>query len=232
MSNDEMRIPGGGEFSQPGATDEFQELWKAYDVKLQRSLKMNQQLLEEIRSGKVRTSFNWQIAFKIMMIGLGIIWNIAVGSLLWRFRSEPVFVVSAAGVLICTGYAIGGYIVQLLLILQIRMSDSILGTQKQLALLEKMIIQTLRVGFLQTPLYTIFYITRHQIATAGLGFWVTQTIVTGLAVVVTIWVYRHVTPGNAGKKGWVKQMVDNEGGKTIARTRQFIREAEEWGKED
>jgi len=214
------------------STDEFQQLWKAYDAKLERSMELNHRLMLDLSTQKVRRAFNWQIAFKIMMIGLGFIWNIVVGSLLWRFRSEPVFVVSAGVVLVCTGYAIGGYIVQLLLILQIRMSDSILGTQKQLALLEKMIIQTLRVGFLQTPVYTFFYITRHQIATAGLGFWVTQAIVTGVAVVVTIWVYRHVTPGNAGKKGWVKQMVDNEGGKTIARTRQFIREAEEWGKED
>jgi len=92
------------------------------------------------------------------------------------------------------------------------------------------IIQTLRVGFLQTPAYTFFYITKHQIATAGPGFWVTQGIVTGAAVLVTIWVYRTVTVHNAGK-GWVKQMVDNEGGKTIARARAFIREVKEWGKE-
>jgi len=214
------------------STDEFQQLWKAYDAKLERSMELNHRLMLDLSTQKVRRAFNWQIAFKIMMIGLGFIWNIVVGSLLWRFRSEPVFVVSAGVVLVCTGYAIGGYIVQLLLILQIRMSDSILGTQKQLALLEKMIIQTLRVGFLQTPVYTFFYITRHQIATAGLGFWVTQAIVTGVAVVVTIWVYRHVTPGDGLPPFIVKQMVDNEGGKTIARTRQFIREAEEWGKED
>jgi len=213
------------------STDEFQQLWKAYDAKLERSMELNQRLMTELGTQKVHRAFNWQIAFKIMMIALGIGWNIVVGSLMWRFRTEPVFVASAVVVLCCTGYAIGGYILQLLLILQIRMSDSILGTQKQLAHLEAMIVQTLRVGFLQTPVYTFFFVTKQQLATAGLGFWVTQAIVTGAAVLVTIWVYRTVTVGNAEKKGWVKQMVDNEGGKTIARARAFIREVKEWGKE-
>ena len=194
-------------------------------------MELNHRLMVELGTQKVHRAFNWQIAFKIMMIALGIGWNIVVGSLGWRFHTEPVFVFSALVVLCCTAYAIGGYIVQFFLILQIRMSETILGTQTQLAQLEAVIIQTLRVGFLQTPVYTFFYITKHTIATAGLGFWVVQGIVTGAAVLVTIWVYRTVTPGNAVKKLWIKQMVDNEGGKTIARARAFIREAEEWGKE-
>ncbi|HVU97657.1 MAG TPA: hypothetical protein VHE34_20675 [Puia sp.] len=213
------------------STDEFQQLWKAYDAKLERSMELNQRLMTELGTQKVHRAFNWQIAFKFMMIALGIGWNVVVGTLMWKFRTEPVFVASAIVVLCCTGYSVGGYIVQLLIILQIRMSDSILGTQKQLAYLEATIVQTLRVGFLQTPVYTFFFVTKQQLATAGLGFWVTQAIVTGAAVVVTIWVYRTVTVHNAGKKGWVKQMVDNEGGKTIARARAFIREAKEWGKE-
>jgi hypothetical protein len=213
------------------SADEFQELWKAFDAKLERQMEMNQRLMTEIATEKVRRSLNWQIAFKIMMILLGIGWNIVVGNLLWRFRMEPVFLASALVVLCCTGYSVGGYMVQLILILQIRMSKSIVETQKHLALLEAMIIRTLRVGFWQTPVYTLFYITRHLIATAGWGFWVTQIVVTGVSVAATIWVVRHVNAANAGKKGWVKNMVDNEGGKSIARARQFLREVKEWEKE-
>ena len=212
-------------------TDEFQQLWKEADARLERQMELNHRLVTEITTQKVHRAFNWQIVFKIMMILLGIGWNVVVGSLLWRFRTNPVFVFSAVVVLCCTGYSIGGYIVQLLLILQIRMSDSILGAQKQLAMLEATIIQTLRVGFLQTPAYTLFYLTPDAFRTAGPVFWLTHGIITVAAVLVTIWVFRTVTPGNAGKKGWVKQMVDNEGGKTIARTRQFIREMKEWEKE-
>ncbi|HEY4108470.1 hypothetical protein [Puia sp.] len=212
------------------STDEFQQLWKEYDSKLERSMELNHRLMTEIGTQKVHRSINWQIVFKFMMIGLGIAWNVIVGSLAWRFRSEPFFVASALVVLCCTAYAVGGYILQVLLFLQIRMSKSIVATQKQLAQLEAVIIQTLRVGFLQTPVYSTFYITRQTLATAGAAFWITQVIVTGGLVLLTIWVYRTVTVGNADKKRWVKQMVDNEGGKTIARARQFIREAKEWEK--
>lgn len=213
------------------STDEFQQLWKEVDAKLERSMELNHRLMTELGTQKVQRAFNWQIVFKLMMIVLGIGWNIVIGSMMWWFRTEPVFVASALVVLCCTGYSVGAYIVQLVLMLQIRMSDSILGTQKQLAQLEAMIVQGLRVGFLQTPVYTFFFVTKAQLATAGASFWIIQSIVTGAAVLVTIWVYRTVTVGNAGKKGWVKQMVDNEGGKTIARARAFIREVKEWGKE-
>ena len=213
------------------STDEFQQLWKAFDAKLEKSMELNQRLMNEMDTRKVHRSFSWQIVFKIMMIVLGIGWNVVVGTLLWRFRTEPVFVASAAVILVCTGYSVGGYIVQLLLMLQIRMSESIVGTQKQLAYLEAMIIQTLRVGFLQTPAYTTFFITRQALATAGPVFWITHIIISAAAIAVTIWVYRTVTIGNVGKKKWVKQIVDNEGGKTIARARKFIRDAKEWSKE-
>jgi hypothetical protein len=213
------------------SADEFQQLWKAYDAKLEKSMKLNHRLMTEIGTKKVHVSFNWQIAFKIMMIALGIAWNVFIGGLLWRFHTEPIFVVCAAIVLCCTAYSIGGYILQLLLLLQIRMSDSILETQKQLAHLEAVIIQTLRVGFLQTPAYCFFFLTRNMIASASIGFWVTEGIIGTLMIGVTIWVYRTVNIGNASKKGWVKQIVDNEGGKSITRARQFIREVKEWEKE-
>jgi len=118
-----------------------------------------------------------------------------------------------------------------LLLLQIRMSESIIGTQKQMAYLEQVIVQTLRVGFLQTPAYTTFYITKGMFATAGMLFWVVNGIVFVAAVVVTAWVWRTVTVGNVEKKGWVRKMVENEGGKTIARARKFIREVKEWEKD-
>src|ERR1700754_3641787 len=102
MSNDEMRTLGGREFSQPGGTDEFQQLWKAYDVKLQRSLKLNQRLLEEIQTREVRTSFNWQIGFKIMVILLGIGWNIFLALPVCAFHSNLVFSASAAPIILFT----------------------------------------------------------------------------------------------------------------------------------
>ena len=214
------------------STDEFQALWKAYEQKLQRSLKLNEELMEAVRSRKVRAAFRWQIAFKIVMIGLGVGWNIFIGALLWHYRIEPFFVVATVMVLCCTGYAIGGYFLQVVLLMQMNMSESIVGVQKQLAQLEAIIVRTLRVPFLQLPAYFFFFISRHLASTAGATFWIIEGCITGVSIVATIWVYRHITVEGAGRKGWVKKMVDNEGGKTIARARGFIREIEAYREEE
>lgn len=211
-------------------SDEFQELWKAYDAKLEKTMLLNRKLMEEVGTQKLRRQFNWLIFGKCCIIGWGVLWNIVCGSLAWRFRSEPMFVVAAVGVIGFTSYSIAGYTTQVLLLLQINLSKSILDTQKQLAWLEALMVRTLRVSFLQAPFYTIFYISKQMMANAGPGFWIIQGLVTGAFVVAVVWLYRNVRVGNAQKR-WMRTLVKNEGGNSIARAREFIREAEEWGKE-
>src|ERR1700760_3836156 len=122
--------------------DEFQELWRAYDTKLSASMQLNRKLLEEVRMGKVHRQFGWLIISKFFMILLGMAGNILCGTLAWRFRSEVFFVTAAVITILVTSLTICGYVVQLLLLAQINMSKSIMGTQKQLAQLEAVIVAT------------------------------------------------------------------------------------------
>ena len=229
MNTEELTGAGAGEANadRGSASDEFQRLWKSYDEKLQRSLRLNQRLLEDIQHRKVRISFGWQIAFKLMVIGLGIGWNVFLGSLLWHFRGNPVFVVSAGLIILFTSFAIAGYFMQFLLMVQINMSKSILETQKQLAWLETIIVRTLRVSFLQAPVYPFLFIPSRVLPA---GYWLVEGLVTVGLAVAAIWLYRRITVRNASG-GWVKRLVDNEGGKSIARARAFIKEVEEYKKE-
>lgn len=239
MSTDELPdFPDGSRGLPPAAdgaaglppADEFQQLWKAYDTKLQRSLKLNQRLFEEIQSRKVRTSFNWQIGFKLMVILLGIGWNVVLGALLWTFRSNPVFVVSSVLIILFTSYAIAGYFLQLLLLLQINLSKSILSTQKQLAQLEAVIVWTLRVSFLQAPIYPFLFVPRVLPPDIVLWYWLIEGAVVLALLLVVVWMFRRITVKNVGR-GWVKKIVDNEGGKSITRARGFIKEIEAYKKD-
>ena len=188
--------------------------------------------MEESLNRKARAAFNWQIAFKIMMIGLGLAWNVFVGNLLWKHHTEPAFVVAALMVLSCTGYAIGGYFLQVLILLQINMGGSVVATQKQMALLEALMVRTLRVPFLQTPAYFFFFVTKHMMATSGPWFWMIEGLAVTGSIVVTIWICRAITLENAEKKGWVRRIVDNEGWKAVKRAREFAREIEEFRKDE
>jgi hypothetical protein len=212
------------------STDEFQELWKAYDAKLEKTIELNKRLLEEVNSQKARRSFNWMIAGKLFMILLGIGWNILCGRLLWHFRTEPFFVAATALLILCTSLTICGYVVQLLLLVQIRLEKSILNTQKQLAQLEAVIVGTYRVSVLQAPVWTFFFLNKGMIAAMGPGLWIAQASFTGLFIVGVIWLYRRITVANIDKK-WMRKLLSGLGVEQIGRARQFIREIREYGAE-
>ena len=213
------------------STDEFQELWKVYDTRLQESQKLNRQLLSEVRTWKVKSSFNWLMAGRIFKIVWGIAWNIFCGTLLWMFRSEPVFVVSAAAVMLINTIGIVGYVVQLVVIAKINYSGSILETQKQLAMLESVIIRTHRIMILQTPFYAIFYLNKRMIADMGVEGWIWQGLATGVVIYITIRAYRIFSPANMDKP-WMKRIMKNEGWNAISRAREVIKELEEYGAEN
>src|SRR6202000_909228 len=131
----------------------------------------NRRLLEEVRTGKARRGFNWLIVSTLFMILVGVAWNIFCGRLAWRFRMEPFFLTAAVIMILVTSLTICGYVVQLLLLVQINMSASILGTQKQLAQLEAVIVGTYRISILQLPAWTFFFVNRGMIAHMGGGAW-------------------------------------------------------------
>jgi hypothetical protein len=212
------------------STDEFQELWKAYDAKLEKSMELNKRLMEEVNSQKVRRSFNWMIVGKLFIIFLGIKWNAICGALLWHFRTEPFFVTAAALSILFTSLMICGYVVQLLLLIQISMAKTILNTQKQLARLEALIVATYRISILQAPVWTFFFLNRSMIATMGPGLWIMQASITGLFIVGVIWLYRRITVANIDKK-WMRKLLSGLGVEQIGRARQFIREIRDYSAE-
>ena len=212
------------------SADEFQELWKSYDAKLAASMELNRKLLEETRTGKIHRSFGWLIVCKLFMILLGVAWIVLCAKLAWHFRQEPFFLAAALILILVTSLTIAGYTVQLLLLVQINMSKSILGTQKQLAQLEVVIVGTYRLSILQAPVWTFFFLTRDMVAHMGVWAWVFQIGITAVFVVGVIWLYRLIRVENMEKK-WMKKLLSGLGMSQIARARAFIREIGEYGAE-
>jgi hypothetical protein len=212
------------------STDEFQELWKSYDARLERSMEQNKRLLEEVRLEKMRTSFGWLLFRKFFMIVFGILWNVVCGKLAWRFRTEPFFVAAAALSILFTSLTICGYVVQVLLIAQINMTKAILNTQKQLAQLEAVIVGTYRVSILQAPIWTFVFLTKGTAAAMGPALWIMQGSVTALFIVGVIWLYRKINVANIDKK-WMRGLLNGLGVEQIGRARRFIREIREFGAE-
>jgi hypothetical protein len=159
---------------------------------------------------------------------LGIGWNILCGTLAWRFRTEVFFVTAAVISILVTSLTICGYVVQLLLLAQINMTKSILGTQKQLAQLEAVIVGTYRLSILQAPVWAFVFVTNDMAAHMGVGWWALEIGVTAVFVVGVIWLYRMIRVENIGKK-WMQKLLSGLGIRQIARARDFIREIGEYG---
>ena len=70
------------------STDEFQQIWKAYDVKLEKSLRLNLRLLQEVQSQKARSVLRSFIASRV--IGM---------TLSWREWAAVIGVVAGVGLL-------------------------------------------------------------------------------------------------------------------------------------
>jgi len=193
-------------------------------------MQLNRKLLEESRTSKAHRGFRWLIVCKLFMILLGIAWNIVCGRLAWHFRTEPFFVTAAVISILVTSLTICGYVVQLLLLAQINLTRSILGTQKQLAQLEAVIVGTYRLSILQAPVWTFFFLTKETVAQMGVGWWIFQIAVLLLFIVGVIWLYRNIRVENIEKR-WMRMLFNGLGLQQIARARDFIREIGVYGRE-
>lgn len=193
-------------------------------------MQLNKKLLEEMKTEKVHRGFGWLIVGKFFVILLGIGWNILCGTLAWHFRTEVFFVTAAVIIILATSLTICGYVVQLLLLAQINLSKSIMGTQKQLAQLEVVIVGTYRLSILQAPVWTFFFISNGMAAHMSVGWWALEIGVLAVFVVGVIWLYRNIRVENLNKK-WMQGLMNGLGIKQIARARGFIKEIAEYGAE-
>lgn len=211
-------------------TEELENIWQAYDEKLAQSLELNIKVLEKIEGQKVRRSFNALIRFKLFAIILGIPWNAFLLFLLYYTWREPFFAIPDILLVIINTYAIAAYTKQIRVIRRIDFSNAISVTQEQLTRFHISVIRAFRTIFLQLPLWTVFYIRIPLLAGAGWIYWVIQSIVTLLAVFLSIWLYRHISVKNAGSK-WVKALIWEDGGKSFEKATKFMQEIEEFKKE-
>lgn len=210
--------------------EQLQNLWQQYDAKLQKSLKINEYLLENLQTQKARTEINSQIPHKLVGIFIGVcyIWLLA-GAVL-RHLHQPFFVGSIAMIILVTSFAVIDYIIQIIIIRQLSYSKNIIDTQKHLATLQSSIIRNVRVSLLQLPFYTTFYIANQIIKSASTNFWIFQVCLTGTFVLLTIFVFNTISYKNINKR-WVKELLNGSGWKSATKAMNFLNEIEEFKKE-
>ena len=150
---------------------ELQSIWNAYDKKLEKSLKLNLRIFEDLQTSKAKSKLGSLSAIKVVGIVLGMLWNLFLGALIYGNHFKNLYFTVSVGLLMLFGVvAIATYIKHLVLINEINYTESITATQSKLAELQ---VSTIRVtGFLwlQMPFYTTFFWNNDWVMKGDLGF--------------------------------------------------------------
>ena len=113
------------------------------------------------------------------------------------------FLFSALGQLILTAIAIAIYVFQLVRISQVDITDPIVKTQQTIAELKSSTLWSVRILFLQLPLWTTFWWTEHILQTWQVWQWVVVVNITLLFIIAAAWIFLNVKAENKGKP-WFK----------------------------
>jgi hypothetical protein len=213
------------------STDEFQQLWKAYDAKLEKSLQLNLRLLQEVQSQKARSVLRSFIASRIIGIVIGMLYLALLVIAFWYVRTQPVMAVSFAAFIACTVIAIGMYMREIGVIRKISYGDNIVDTQQKLAGIKSSIIWTLRISWVQLPFWSTFFVSNELLRKGGREFWMIETPITLLLAILAVILYKNITIENAQKKKWVKGMIRGAGMKSVTRAMDFMKEIENFKNE-
>jgi hypothetical protein len=210
---------------------ELQDIWKAYDQKLEESRILNMQSwVLNLQSFTMMQSFKAQdrlrrlSGFKIRVIVFGLPWVCFLGFLVSSvpFHINPYFSISAIIVLAINISSIGGYIYHIVLISQVNYEGTITDTQQKLASLQTSTLSVIRIAWLQMPFYTTWFWHPVWVDFADPYFLGSAVSVTLLFTWLTVYLYRNTTPQNMHKK-WIKLLVGNSPEYTaVLKAREFI----------
>jgi hypothetical protein len=206
----------------------LKNIWKAQDEKLDRAMKLNLFLMESMQKQKAQSKLSGLAGLKLVAVILGILWSLFLGILVYGNQLQNIyFTVSVGMILLITIAAITIYIKHIVLIKEIDYSQSITDTQKKLAKLQASTFNS-RFILLQTPFYTTWFWSTEMIQASVIKFCLIAVPITVLFTVLTIWLYRNLTPLKMHKK-WVSYLLKNDPEQVpVIQAQKFLNEIEEF----
>ena len=206
----------------------LKNLWKAQDEKLDRTMKLNLFILESMQKQKASSKLNGLARLKLVAVILGVLWALFLGILIYGNQLRNIyFTVSVGMIMLITIAAVIAYIRHIALIKELDYSQSITDTQKKLTRLQASTFKN-RFILLQTPFYTTFFWSSQMIESSGIKFWLIAVPITLVFTLLTIWLYKNLTPLKMHKK-WVSYLLKNDPEQVpVLQAQKFLTEIEEF----
>jgi len=173
---------------------------------------------------------------KIFTIIVGMLWvgiggTIVVNLFVHAYASvSPFFLYSAAFQLLLTAIGIGIYLYQLVLIHQMDITDTLIKTQKRLTQLKSSTLWVARILLLQLPAWTTFYWSMDLIKSGHLPYIFLNSVVTLLAIAVSLWLFINIRYENREKK-WFKLIFEGKEWTPVIKAIELHKEIEAFERE-
>lgn len=185
---------------------ELKVLWQSTSKQLEDNLIVNRQATRDITRLQVQGFLSSMKPIKIFTLVAGILWVIALGSLLgylianYNGEVSLFFLFSAGLQVILTAIAAVVYIYQINLIHNIDFSEPVIAIQEKLSRLKISTLNATRILFLQLPLWTTFYWNKAMFTPENLFWWILQGVVTICFTCLAIWLFFNIRYENNHKK--------------------------------
>ncbi len=217
---------------------ELKKLLASYNQNLEEAKVLNLQswflnvkCFEDLQKQKAKSKLNSLIVFKLLAIGLGILWILFLGNLFYfsLHTSKIFFTVSVGIILIVNLVAIIVYVNHIVEINKINNSESVIKAQERIVRLKLSTVNITRILFLQTPFYCTFWWSNSMIINYPLRFWLISFPIALLFAAASVWLYKNISLKNVNKK-WFKVLFNSPDWKSLIKANGFLQEIETFKK--
>jgi hypothetical protein len=212
--------------------DELKNRWSDYDKKLDKSLKLNMQLLRKINLDKAKNKVRRLMVMKLVEIVILAVIIIFLISFTADNITQPQFSISAG---IFAFFALAGFIsnikqVVIMMQLQSGYTEAIAPLQRKIEQLKLLIVKYVKYALLSIPFFPIWMILitkilfDYDIYSNSMSNWWLANIGVSIALIPLVWWIFKQLSKNEISSFWVKNFLEGSGWKQAEAARTFLTE--------
>jgi len=209
---------------------DIKQLWHAYDLKLEQSLKLNKQIMRELQTQKAEDNIGAFKRNQIAGLVLGILWIAILVFFTFHSGGNLYFACSIGLLAMFNIFAVAAYVRHLALLDSISITDSVTDAQQKLAAIQMSLSYVGRIMILQAPFWCTFWYNQDLVNHAGTQFWVINLSVVAVFIVLSVYLFQKLSYKNIHIK-WVKAFNESFGGKKLIKAMEFLKDIEAYKSE-
>lgn len=221
--------------------EEIKTMWQSNDKKLEKGLKLNQQLIEQIQTQKVASNLKPLFRQRVFECVFHIAAILLLAGFLFSNFNETPYALSAIALLAFYTTTLINALKQISLIKNMDFNNDLATMQSSLVMLQTHIVNYVKMGILFIPTflayptiitkiikdYDLKFLADFDIIAKSNGtWWILQFWMFIVLIPLGIWFYNEVTYKNIDKP-WVRNFIQKSSGKRVTNGLKFLKELQD-----